>query len=113
MLTLGDINSENFTIDCVKGRSYRLDEFMLGVKGDGEVTPASGEPPINSGVKAMVRKVKQRGNKLMYAVIYLSPADYHHFHSPVCHSADYRRHIAGDLTLVRASYTTKYPDTYK
>lgn len=114
ILTLGVADSENFTIDCVKGRSYRLDEFMLGVKGDGEVSPVGGpEPPINTGVKQMVDKVKSRGNKLMYTVIYLSPADYHRFHSPVCHSADYRRHIAGDLTLVRGSYSKDHPDTYK
>lgn len=34
ILTCGNINSEFSTIDCVKGRSYRLDEFMLGVQGD-------------------------------------------------------------------------------
>lgn len=34
VLTCGEINSVYSTIDCVKGRSYRLDEFMLGVKGD-------------------------------------------------------------------------------
>lgn len=114
-LSVGEINTENFTIECVKGRPYRLDEFMLGVKGDGEVSPYGDEPepPINSGVKALVDKVKQRGNKLMYTVIYLSPADYHRYRSPTCHSADYRRHIAGFLTLVRASYTTQHPDTYK
>lgn len=114
ILNIGEINQENFTFDCVKGRSYRLDEFMLGVKGDGEVSPKEGpEPPINSGVKAMVDKVKARGNKLMFAAIYLSPADYHHFNSPVCHTADYRRHIAGNLTLVRGSYSIQHPDTYK
>jgi phosphatidylserine decarboxylase len=30
VLTCGKINSQYSTIDCVKGRSYRLDEFMLG-----------------------------------------------------------------------------------
>lgn len=34
VLTCGLISSQYSTIDCVKGRSYRLDEFMLGVKGD-------------------------------------------------------------------------------
>ena len=34
VLTIGTINSEDSTIDCVKGRSYRLDEFMIGVIGD-------------------------------------------------------------------------------
>ena len=30
ILTCGEIDSENSTIDCVKGRSYRLYELMLG-----------------------------------------------------------------------------------
>jgi len=34
VLTCGKINSEYSTIDCVKGRSYRLDEFMLGHLGE-------------------------------------------------------------------------------
>ena len=34
VLTCGEINSEFSTIDCVKGRSYRLDEFMFGTIGD-------------------------------------------------------------------------------
>jgi hypothetical protein len=34
VLTCGKINSEYSTIDCVKGRSYRLDEFMLGMQGE-------------------------------------------------------------------------------
>ena len=34
VLTSGTINSADSTIDCVKGRSYRLDEFMMGVIGD-------------------------------------------------------------------------------
>ena len=36
VLTCGKINSEYSTIDCVKGRSYRLDEFMLGTLGDSD-----------------------------------------------------------------------------
>jgi hypothetical protein len=31
------------------------------------------EIPNNSGVAAMLDKVKKRGNQLMYMVIYLSP----------------------------------------
>ena len=34
VLTYGKINNEKNTIDCVKGRSYRLDEFMFGEKVD-------------------------------------------------------------------------------
>lgn len=34
VLTCGEISTEDSTIDCVKGRSYRLDEFMLGVRDE-------------------------------------------------------------------------------
>jgi phosphatidylserine decarboxylase len=34
VLTCGELNKYTNTIDCVKGRSYRLDEFMLGEKED-------------------------------------------------------------------------------
>lgn len=34
VLTCGEICTEDSTIDCVKGRSYRLDEFMQGCKED-------------------------------------------------------------------------------
>lgn len=30
VLSYGEVNSEDSTIDCVKGRSYRLEEFLFG-----------------------------------------------------------------------------------
>lgn len=34
VLTIGKVSTTDSTIDCVKGRSYRLDEFLLGYIGD-------------------------------------------------------------------------------
>lgn len=34
VMSFGEVSREDSTIDCVKGRSYRLDEFMCGVIGD-------------------------------------------------------------------------------
>lgn len=117
VLTCGLINSEFSTIDCVKGRSYRLDEFMLGVQGDqidhsvlSEQTTCT---PNNTEIASMLEKVQQRGNQLMYMVIYLSPADYHRFHSPAIHTADYRRHIVGYLSPVKPSHVNKHKDVFK
>lgn len=114
VLTCGKINSQYSTIDCVKGRSYRLDEFMLGYQGD-DHNESEGEDktPNNSEIKAMLDKVKSRGNELFYMVIYLSPADYHRFHSPAVHSGDYRRHIVGYLSPVKPSHVNKYKDVFK
>ena len=36
VLTVGKVSMVDSTIDCVKGRSYRLDEFMLGHIGNPE-----------------------------------------------------------------------------
>ena len=46
-------------------------------------------------------------------VIYLSPGDYHRFHSPAIHNALYRRHIAGYLSPVKPSYVNKHRDVFK
>ena len=32
VLSFGEINTSEATVDCVKGRSYDLDDFMLGAK---------------------------------------------------------------------------------
>lgn len=61
----------------------------------------------------MLDKVKLRGNQLLYMVIYLSPADYHRFHSPAFHTADYRRHVVGYLSPVKPAHVYKHKDVFK
>lgn len=117
VLTVGEVSTSSSTIDCVKGRSYRLDEFMLGHIGDqndqsddfDKVT----ERKNNKGVEALLKNVTSKGNKMFYSVIYLSPGDYHRFHSPGIHTADYRRHIVGYLSPVKPSYVNKHKDVFK
>jgi len=102
VLSCGEISTADATIDCVKGRSYRLDEFMLGVRDDNEKT-----------IPALVKKVLDAGNKLYYMVIYLAPSDYHRFHAPAICNAEYRRHIAGYLDPVKPVYVNKHKDVFK
>ena len=71
VLTCGEISTADNTIDCVKGRSYRLDEFMLGFRDE-----------LDKSVPGLIKSVLDKGNKLFYMVIYLAPSDYHRFHSP-------------------------------
>jgi phosphatidylserine decarboxylase len=49
----------------------------------------------------------------MYMVVYLSPSDYHRFHSPAVHSGDYRRHIVGYLSPVKPSHVNVHKDVFK
>ncbi len=34
VLSFGDVNSLKTTMDCIKGHTYRLDEFLFGYKTD-------------------------------------------------------------------------------
>ena len=117
ILTIGKVNASDSTIDCVKGRSYRLDEFLLGYIGDSkdktDPTVKIENQMNNSAVTALLDSVQKKGNELHYMVIYLSPGDYHRFHSPAIHLGHYRRHIAGYLSPVKPSYVEKHRDVFK
>lgn len=113
VLTVGEVNTSASTIDAVKGRSYRLDEFMLGHIGDLDDDSDITERKNNKGVEALLNNVASKGNKMFYSVIYLSPGDYHRFHSPGIHTADYRRHVLGYLAPVKPSYVNKHKDVFK
>lgn len=117
ILTIGKVSSSDSTIDCVKGRSYRLDEFILGYIGDPndkrDVARRAADKKNNPEVQALLDEVAAKGNELNYMVIYLSPGDYHRFHSPAIHEWQYRRHIAGYLSPVKPSYVNKHRDVFK
>ena len=84
----------------MKGRSYRLEEFMLGARDE-------------QTIPALIKKVVEAKNKLFYMVIYLAPSDYHRFHSPAICNAEYRRHIAGYLDPVKPVYVNRHKDVFK
>ena len=117
VLTIGKVSTTDSTIDCVKGRSYRLDEFLLGYIGDpsdpSDETSKIASRKNNPGVQRLLDSVQAKGHELHYMVIYLSPGDYHRFHSPAIHEGHYRRHIAGYLSPVKPSYVNKHRDVFK
>ena len=61
----------------------------------------------------MLAAMKTSGQKAMYMVIYLSPGDYHRFHSPANFTANYRRHIAGYLEPVDPRYLARHGEVLK
>lgn len=50
--------------------------------------------------------------ELYYAVIYLAPGDYHHFHSPVDWICQIRRHFPGDLFSVAPYFQRNFPNLF-
>ncbi|PVU95445.1 hypothetical protein BB559_002734 [Furculomyces boomerangus] len=61
--------------------------------------------PENKKKFSRLSKVKP-GNELFFAVVYLAPGDYHHFHSPTDWVVERRRHFAGELYSV-STYVAK------
>lgn len=68
---------------------------------------------INKYFIKILNEVKNRGNTLKFILLYLSPSDYHRFHSPTLFSTNYRRHIPGNLHPVMPSYVKKHPHVFK
>ena len=64
-------------------------------------------------IERIIDSAVDRGNKVMYCVIYLAPQDYHRYHSPAYFVANYRRHIAGYLEPVMPSYLAKHKNVLK
>ncbi|GAA6004001.1 hypothetical protein JCM10207_006506 [Rhodosporidiobolus poonsookiae] len=71
-----------------------------------------------SGDVAVAREIAKsafeprEGNKLVFAVIYLAPGDYHRFHSPTNWVVERRRHFAGELFSVSPWMVGKLADLF-
>jgi phosphatidylserine decarboxylase len=89
-------------IVLVKGTPYKLTEFLFGTDDE-----------RYKYFSKMVKEANRNGNELKYMLIYLSPGDYHRYHSPAQFAASYRRHIAGYLHSVAPKYVRKHPNVFK
>ena len=79
-----------------------MDEFLFGDQDDSLKL-----------FQDISRKVDSKGNSLKFILFYLSPADYHRYHSPALWSTNFRRHIAGKLHPVKPSYVANHPNVFK
>ena len=110
VLSFGEVDTMKCTIDCIKGHDYRLDEFLFGFQTDKRNEDQHKRITM---VERILDSAKDRGNKVMYCVIYLAPQDYHRYHSPTYFVANYRRHIAGYLEPVMPSYLKNHKNVLK
>ena len=86
VLHLGRVTSEGL-LEQVKGVSYPLSRFLGEQSEEGE---GEGVGSANKDESLAVR-----GRDLHFVTIYLSPGDYHGFHSPASWRAHTRRHFPG------------------
>ena len=105
VLSHGTIDTENFTMECIKGNAYTVDEFWQGYN-----------ETANCGLtltRDIVSAAKARGKKMLWMVIYLAPGDYHRYHSPADFTASYRRHLPGYLQPVDPRFLRKHRNVLK
>ncbi|TRY61261.1 hypothetical protein TCAL_04183 [Tigriopus californicus] len=91
VLTLGPVAKDGY-IEQVKGVRYSLRYFF------------GGELPSQT--------FEHDAGQLYYAVIYLSPGDYHGFHSPVEWTILKRKHFSGHLLSVSPSMVKNVPGLF-
>jgi len=96
----GECEQDTFVV--VKDTPYRMDQFLFGIQEDSKAkfTRISDE-------------VRTRGNRLKFILFYLSPADYHRYHSPALWTTDFRRHMAGKLLPVKPTYVANHQNVFK
>eukprot|EP00731_Ephydatia_muelleri_P022478 Em0015g61a len=112
---------EDGLVKEVKGITYSLDEFLGPGVCDSEelefidrvkhkngaenfrVQPSRAKFFSNMDEDLELPAMKscpRKGNELFCVVMYLSPGDYHHFHSPAEWTATLQRHFSGELLTV-------------
>lgn len=85
----------NSQMIVVKNRKYSLSKFLFGKYDTSD----------------MIDSPKSH-DQLYQLTIYLSPADYHRYHSPADLKITDRIYIPGSLNPVKPSYVSKHPDTF-
>lgn len=58
------------------------------------------------------QKLSSTDTQLYFAVIYLAPGDYHHYHSPVNWVCKLRRHFPGELFSVAPYFQRNFPNLF-
>lgn len=103
VLTVSEVTGNDVLL--VKDMRYTLGEFLTGDKG----------VVYSAEDLEKIKQVDQRQEKtkLYSAIFYLSPGDYHRYHSPCDFLVRHRKHIVGYLYPVKVSYIESTPRVYE
>lgn len=103
VLSFGEVKGNDVLL--VKSMNYSLGEFLTGRKH--EVYSAEDLEKIKKTDQ------KKEKTKIYGAIFYLSPGDYHRYHSPCDFTVKSRKHIVGYLYPVKISFIEKTPRVYE
>lgn len=103
VLTVSEVKGNDVLL--VKKMTYGLGEFLTGDRK--EVYSSEDIEKI----KQTDQKVEK--TKIYSAIFYLSPGDYHRYHSPCDFLVRSRKHIVGYLYPVKVSYIEETPRVYE
>ena len=98
--------ASNGRVEQVKGITYSLSKF-LGPQTWGQTSVDN-----NFEYQKNLLMNKEVKTQLYSCIIYLSPGDYHRFHSPADWSFQFRRHFAGQLLSVRPAMVRGIPNLF-
>jgi phosphatidylserine decarboxylase len=106
--------ANNGKVEQVKGITYSLSAFL------GPQTFKCNKKEIDANVPSLkeyqknlfINNSKKIKTELYSCVIYLSPGDYHRFHSPANWTVNFRRHFAGQLFSVKPTFVNGFPNLF-
>jgi phosphatidylserine decarboxylase len=103
VLTVCEVKGNDVLL--IKGMTYGLGEFLTGRR----------EERFSSEDIEKIKKADQskEKTKIYSAIFYLSPGDYHRYHSPCDFAVKSRKHIVGYLYPVKISYIEHTPRVYE
>lgn len=99
------------------------DDVPITIRNEGDKATEESSMPVTKTVKLLSELSSATtpfkkpfrepvDTELYYAVIYLAPGDYHHFHSPVDWVCKVRRHFPGDLFSVAPYFQRNFPNLF-
>ena len=119
------INNIPYTFNDIIGETpgnnnAHLQEINYTSEGDKSLPDAAPSRPkimkllsqLSTHYIDKAKGMEPEDSKLFFAVIYLAPGDYHHYHSPVNWVCKLRRHFPGELFSVAPYFQRNFPNLF-
>ncbi|QLL34571.1 hypothetical protein HG536_0G04330 [Torulaspora globosa] len=113
--------AEQINFKLSDDRGYESEQ-PIKIKREGDKVIEESKPPISKSLKLLSELSlmtayhmpynEPNDTQLYFAVIYLAPGDYHHYHSPVDWVCKLRRHFPGDLFSVAPYFQRNFPNLF-